>query len=259
MNYAEFNCKLFLAFIFFELSQIIAALFVASCSAHLYGAISTQYQAQDGLGGYSYGYSDPLSTKNEVKSHDGTLHGGYSYVDANGHVQSVKYVADSHNGFRVVAATNLPQAPVHVVAAPVAHIAPVAYHVAAPVEHWGHHAYAPLALAGPSKTPEVLHAEAKHFQAHAEANARLHSIHKRSAHWAPQVYSIAPAPIHGVPQDEPAVAALKAQRIAELNEKSGHAYYAPAAPAYNHYAHEPAHYYAAPAKHFVAAPLPVHG
>lgn len=34
--------------------KVIATLFVASCSASLYGAVSSQYQAQDGLGGYSW-------------------------------------------------------------------------------------------------------------------------------------------------------------------------------------------------------------
>lgn len=134
--------------------------------------------------------SDPLSSKQETKSHDGTTHGGYSYVDANGHLQSVKYVADPHNGFQIVSATNLPKgpAPVHAVA-PVAYAAaPVAY-AAAPVavSHWGVPAYAHAHLGAPvpvQKTHEVLAAEAKHFQAHAEAKARLHHVYKRSANWA---------------------------------------------------------------------------
>ena len=46
------------------------------------------------------------------------MQGTYSYVDANGVVQTTNYIADDY-GFRV-AATNLPQAPV---AAPVAAIA----------------------------------------------------------------------------------------------------------------------------------------
>lgn len=44
------------SFHFFDQNQVIATLFVASCSASYYGAISTQFQAQDGHGGYSYGY-----------------------------------------------------------------------------------------------------------------------------------------------------------------------------------------------------------
>ncbi|KAG5670316.1 hypothetical protein PVAND_000592 [Polypedilum vanderplanki] len=180
---------------------VIATLFVASCSA--YGAISTQYQAHDGLGGYSYGYSDPLSTKHESKAHDGSLHGGYSYVDAHGHVQSVKYVADPHHGFQVVHATNLPKgpAPVHAIASPVHYAVPSVH------SHWGVPSYAPLAA--PSKTPEVLAAEHAHFAAHAEAKARLHHHHKRSA------YGYAPAIGHnGVPIDTPEVQHEKAQHFA---------------------------------------------
>lgn len=207
---------------------VIATLFVASCSA--YGAISTQYQAHDGLGGYSYGYSDPLSTKHESKTHDGSLHGGYSYVDAHGHVQSVKYIADPHHGFQVVSATNLPKAPVPV------HAAPVHYAVPAVHAHWGVPSYAPVA---PSKTHEVLAAEHAHFAAHAEAKARLHHHHKRSAYGY-------------VPQDTPEVQHEKAQHFAAhqraLQGLSAHsvapayhngpAYHA--APAYNHWAHNPA-------------------
>lgn len=49
-----------------------------------------------------------------MKSLDGITQGGYSYIDAEGKLQSVEYVADSINGFRV-AATNLPQQqPAHV-------------------------------------------------------------------------------------------------------------------------------------------------
>lgn len=73
-------------------------------------ATKSQYHAQDELGQYSYGYSDGLSAKQEIKTADGVTQGGYSYVDSNGIVQSVKYVADGL-GFRV-AATNLPVGPI---------------------------------------------------------------------------------------------------------------------------------------------------
>nr|CAD7570918.1 unnamed protein product [Timema californicum] len=73
-------------------------------------ALSSQYHAQDELGQYSYGYAGGLSAKSEVKSFDGVTRGGYSYVDANGELQTVSYTADALNGFRV-AATNLPKAP----------------------------------------------------------------------------------------------------------------------------------------------------
>nr|CAD7414396.1 unnamed protein product [Timema cristinae] len=69
---------------------------------------SSQYQAQDELGQYSYGYADGNSVKHESRAIDGTTHGAYSYVDGNGIVQSVKYHADAL-GFRAHG-TNFPVA-----------------------------------------------------------------------------------------------------------------------------------------------------
>jgi hypothetical protein len=237
---------------------VFASLLIASCSAHYYGAVSSQFQAQDGHGGYSYGYSDPLSSKQETKSHDGTTHGGYSYVDAHGHLQSVKYVADAHNGFQIVSATNLPKGPAPVHAAPV--------HYSAPAVHWGVPSYAhahhdiPVPV---HKTHEVLAAEAEHFAAHAEAKARLHHHHKRSAHWGPSH--------NGVPVDTPEVQHEKQIHFAAhqralagqpANPILYHPQLANPAPAHhNHY--EPAHYHAAPAPkydwHHNPAPAPVNG
>lgn len=73
-------------------------------------AAESQYHAQDKLGQYSYGYTGPLSAKSETKTADGVTRGGYSYIDANGILQTVQYISDSVNGFRVTA-TNLPEAP----------------------------------------------------------------------------------------------------------------------------------------------------
>merc|ERR1712060_989528 len=67
---------------------------------------NSQYHAQDDFGQYNYGYSDPNSVKQEVKTADGVTRGSYSYVDANGIVQTVNYISYAM-GFRV-AATNLP-------------------------------------------------------------------------------------------------------------------------------------------------------
>jgi len=67
---------------------------------------NSQYHAQDDIGQFNYGYSNPLSTKQELKTADGVTRGSYSYVDANGIVQTVNYLSDAA-GFRV-AATNLP-------------------------------------------------------------------------------------------------------------------------------------------------------
>ena len=71
---------------------------------------SSQYHAQDDLGQYNYGYSNPNSAKVETKSADGIVRGSYTYIDAHGKLQTVQYISDAF-GFRV-AATNLP---VHVV------------------------------------------------------------------------------------------------------------------------------------------------
>ncbi|KAG8235994.1 hypothetical protein J437_LFUL016527 [Ladona fulva] len=86
--------------------------------------ISSQFHSQDELGQYSYGYSDGLSTKNEIKSVDGVTRGGYSYVDSEGKIQSVNYAADPVHGFRV-AATNLPVAPEPIPAEPLVAPEPV--------------------------------------------------------------------------------------------------------------------------------------
>ena len=72
--------------------------------------VSSQYHAQDDLGQYNYGYSNPNSAKVETKSADGIVRGSYTYIDAHGKLQTTQYISDAF-GFRV-AATNLP---VHVV------------------------------------------------------------------------------------------------------------------------------------------------
>merc|ERR1711902_210241 len=85
----------------------------------------SQYHAQDDYGQYSFGYADGNSVKQEIKTADGVVRGAYSYIDADGIVQTVNYISDAL-GFRV-GATNLP---VHHVdsepVAPVAAAAPVA-------------------------------------------------------------------------------------------------------------------------------------
>ncbi|KAF4521039.1 hypothetical protein B566_EDAN008111 [Ephemera danica] len=120
--------------------------------------VSSQYHAQDELGQYSYGYAGGPSAKHEVKTFDGVTRGGYSYIDANGIVQSVNYIADPVNGFRV-AATNLPVAP----AAPVAEVAaPVVANLEAPVQV--------------EDTAEVAAAKAAHLAAVKEAEIRAATV-----------------------------------------------------------------------------------
>lgn len=99
--------------------------------------VLSQYHSQDTLGQYSYGYNGGQSAKVESKSIDGITRGSYSYVDAEGRLQTVEYTADSVNGFRA-AATNLPKA----------------------------------ALNGIGDTPEVAQAKAEHFRAFNEASLR---------------------------------------------------------------------------------------
>jgi len=126
---------------------IVSALVaVAAASPALFGAqsqIRSQYHSQDGAGQYSYGYNGDLSSKAESRSLDGVTRGSYSFVDANGQLQTVQYTSDDHNGFRA-AATNLPRGPVDNQIAPV------------PVRD----------------TPEVELAKAEHIRAYNEAAAR---------------------------------------------------------------------------------------
>jgi hypothetical protein len=109
-------------------------------------APTVQHHAQDEFGGFNFGYQDINSAKEEIHTPDGVTRGSYSYVDANGLIQRVDYIADPINGFRV-AGTNIPVAP----GAPAA-VLPVG---PAPVED----------------TPEVAAAKAEFLMAFAEAEA----------------------------------------------------------------------------------------
>merc|ERR1712051_1180135 len=91
--------------------QVVAAAPVAAVQPVVSSAVpadltNSQFHAQDDIGQYNYGYSSPTSTKQELKTADGVTRGSYSYVDANGLVQTVNYISDAM-GFKV-AATNLP-------------------------------------------------------------------------------------------------------------------------------------------------------
>ena len=114
-------------------------------------SVSSQFHAQDEFGGFSFGYQDGNSAKQEVRTADGVTRGSYSYVDANGLLQTVEYIADPINGFRV-AGTNLP---VFSASGPVTPVVPA---VAGPV--------------APSETAEVIAARAEFQRAFEEAVAR---------------------------------------------------------------------------------------
>ncbi|XP_076254056.1 uncharacterized protein LOC143192544 [Rhynchophorus ferrugineus] len=149
------------------------------------GQHSSQYHSQDALGQYSYGYSNELSAKNEVKSADGQTVGAYSYLDPNGDVQNVQYRSDAVNGFSV-SASNLPVAP----SAPEAPALPQPE----PVQD----------------TPEVAEARSKHLEALrvAEEAAKINSVEVATV----QVKSAVPAEAvvsSPAPVASPAVALVK--------------------------------------------------
>merc|ERR1711990_1192413 len=102
---------------------------------------SSAFAAQDEFGNTQYGYANLNSQKHEVGNTYTGVQGSYSYVDANGVVQTTNYIADGL-GFRVQA-TNLPVAPAYDGVAPL------------PVED----------------TPEVAAAKAEHLALVAAASA----------------------------------------------------------------------------------------
>merc|ERR1712012_1401135 len=120
-------------------------------------APSSQFHAQDEFGQFSFGYQNIDSARTETKDAFGVTRGSYQYVDANGVLQTVNYIADDVNGFRV-AATNVPVAPAAPAATPL--VAPFAPEAAPLV--------APVAVA---ETPEVAAARAEHLAAHEKAKA----------------------------------------------------------------------------------------
>merc|ERR1712038_1583161 len=120
---------------------------------------SSQFHAQDEFGQFSFGYENINSAKTETKDAFGVTRGSYQYVDANGILQTVNYIADPVNGFRV-AGTNIPVAPAAPnVALPVAPEVPAVKPLVAPV---------PVV-----ETPEVAAARAEPLKAHEEAKAAV--------------------------------------------------------------------------------------
>merc|ERR1711971_485343 len=130
--------------------------------------LSSQFAAGDEFGNTQYGYSNWASSKHEVGNGFGQKTGSYQYVDPNGELQTVTYVADEF-GFRTedsrlpVHNAELPVAPVHEYELPVAPVHEYTLPVA-PIFDGA----APIA---PEKTPEVIAAEAEHLAAVAEVTA----------------------------------------------------------------------------------------
>jgi len=122
-------------------------------------SVSSQFHSQDEFGNTAHGYANINSAKHEQGNGYTGVSGSYSYVDANGILQTTNYIADGL-GFRVQA-TNLPVAPAAPVVEPLE--APV-FNLKAPVFE----GKAPVFdLVGPAPvvdTPEVAAAKAE-FQA----------------------------------------------------------------------------------------------
>jgi len=118
----------------------------------------SQFHAQDEFGNLNYGYANINSVKQEVGNTYGGVSGGYSYVDANGQLQQVRYIADGA-GFRV-ADSRLPVAPVYDGVAPTFNPEPLV----APT-------FNPVLPVAPVDTPEVALAKAAHLAAVEAASA----------------------------------------------------------------------------------------
>merc|ERR1712018_142554 len=124
--------------------------------------VSSQFHAGDEFGNSQYGYSNLNSAKHEIGNAFGQKSGSYQYVDPNGKLQTVTYVADEL-GFRTTD-SRLPVAPVHDAELPVAPVHEYELPVA-PV-------YDGVAPSPVEKTPEVKAAEAEHLAAVAELSSR---------------------------------------------------------------------------------------
>merc|ERR1712168_859301 len=159
-------------------------------------SLSSQFQSQDEFRNVAHGYANINSAKHEQGNALVGVTGSYSYVDANGELQTTSYIADGL-GFRVQA-TNLPVAP-EVPAVPEVElpVAPV-YTGKAPVFTGKAPVFTGKApvfnLVGPSPvedTDEVKAAKAEFQAAFDEAASR----EKRSTPAATEELKVVPAPI----------------------------------------------------------------
>merc|ERR1712114_47671 len=112
----------------------------------------SQFHAQDEFGNLNYGYANLNSAKQEIGNTYGGVTGGYQYVDANGKLQQVRYIADGA-GFRVED-SRLPVAPVYDGAAPTFSPEPLVAPTFNP-EPLVAPTFNPEPLVAPALTPEV--------------------------------------------------------------------------------------------------------
>merc|ERR1712038_1029096 len=165
-------------------------------------APSSQFHAQDEFGQFSFGHAGGPSARTEARNAYGVTTGSYQYIDANGLLQTVNYVADPVNGFRV-AGTNLPVGP----AVPVV---PEAEPLVAPT-------FNPEPLVAPvftgvapepvQDTPEVAEAKAAHLAALEAAEVAAAERKRRDADETVAAPAVA----------APAIAALPYPYAAGLN------------------------------------------
>jgi len=146
-------------------APIVAAPAYAAYAPYNQGS---QFHAQDEFGNLNYGYANINSVKQEVGNTYGGVSGGYSYVDANGELQQVQYIADGA-GFRV-ADSRLPVAPVYEGVAPTFNPEPLVAPTFNP-EPLVAPVYTGVAPEPVQVTPEVAEATAAHLALVAAAAA----------------------------------------------------------------------------------------
>merc|ERR1711884_537407 len=175
-------------------------------------APSTQFHAQDEFGQFSFGHAGGPSARTEARNAFGVTTGSYQYIDANGLLQTVNYVADPVNGFRV-AGTNIPVGPaaaeVEPLVAPTFNPEPLV----APV-------FTGVAPEPVQDTPEVAAAKAEHLALLAAAERKRRSADEEAVVAAPAIaalpypyaagLNLAGLPAAGLPLNYAGVAGLPA-------------------------------------------------
>merc|ERR1711992_248568 len=148
-------------------------------------APSTQFHAQDEFGQFSFGHAGGPSARTEARNAFGVTTGSYQYIDANGLLQTVNYVADPVNGFRV-AGTNLPVGPAAQAAPEVAPLVAPTFNpepLVAPV-------FTGVAPEPVQDTPEVAAAKAEHLALLAAAERKRRDADEEAVVAAPAIAAL---------------------------------------------------------------------
>lgn len=80
-------------------------LFIVLCAtlAYVCAEAVLPYAKVEGNGEeYHFGYNDGQTARHEARTADGVVRGAYSYVDANGNIETVRYTSDPYNGYVVL-------------------------------------------------------------------------------------------------------------------------------------------------------------